>query len=347
MNASRDAATAETLNIRAATADDEPAILALLGETLAGGPTGERTAAFFRWKHHANPFGRSLALVGDADGRVVGFRTFLRWRFRSGGQVVRAARPVDTATAPDWQGRGVFTRLTRAGVDALADDTEVIFNTPNAASLPGYRKLGWSEVGTVPIQLRVRRPLRFVRHVAAARRAVGGAPVALRLPAAAHVLADPRLGDLLAEADRRDRGDPRLATDRNADMLRWRFAAASGLDYRALAVDGSGGALAGVAIVRGRRRGPLHETVVADVVVRDGDEATRRRLLRDAVRAGGDHAAAHLPADTALAATGRRLGFVGPPGLGMTLAARALADVPVDVTRLDAWRFALADLEVF
>jgi len=94
-------------------------VLDLLGLTLGVGPAGRRPAEFFRWKHLENPFGPSLMLVAEADGRLVGLRAFMRWRFAAGDRQLRAVRAVDTATHPDYQGMGVFSRLTRAALDAL------------------------------------------------------------------------------------------------------------------------------------------------------------------------------------------------------------------------------------
>src|SRR5437588_8597230 len=134
---------------------DETQVLALLAASLGGGPAGRRPAEFFRWKHFRNPFGRSLMLVAEADGHIVGLRAFMRWTFVAGDSVVRAARAVDTATHPAHQGRGIFSHLTLRAIDVLrADGTQLIFNTPNEKSLPGYLKMGWSAVGVVPVRLR-------------------------------------------------------------------------------------------------------------------------------------------------------------------------------------------------
>jgi GNAT superfamily N-acetyltransferase len=80
--------------------------------------------AFFAWKHDENPFGQSPAWVAEDDtGTLVGLRTFLRWRFRRpDGTTLSAVRAVDTATHPDWQGRGIFSRLTLSALDDLRDD---------------------------------------------------------------------------------------------------------------------------------------------------------------------------------------------------------------------------------
>ena len=133
------------------------------------------------------------------DGRIAGYRTFLRWEFEDGhGQVHRAVRAVDTATHPDFQGRGVFRTLTLAAVEAMtAEGVDFVFNTPNDKSRPGYLKMGWHEVGRLPAAVAVRGPfaaLRLLRARTAAERTPlpggGGAPA----PA---VLDDPRLDRLL------------------------------------------------------------------------------------------------------------------------------------------------------
>lgn len=166
--------------VRELAKDDESAVLDLLGVALAGGPTGERTQEFFDWKHRDNPFGSSPGLVAEApDGSIVAVRLFLRWEFVHQGETVRAVRAVDTATHPSWQGRGLFTDLTRELLDRVADDTDLVFNTPNASSLPGYLRLGWSEVGKVPIALHPIRPLAFAKGLRELR---SGAPEREKAP---------------------------------------------------------------------------------------------------------------------------------------------------------------------
>jgi GNAT superfamily N-acetyltransferase len=105
---------ATQLDVRPYEDADEPRVLELLSASLGAGPSGDRSAAFFRWKHLENPFGRSVLLVAEADGGIVGLRAFLRWRLRAGHRELSAVRAVDTATHPEFQGRGIFSRLTRA-----------------------------------------------------------------------------------------------------------------------------------------------------------------------------------------------------------------------------------------
>ncbi|WP_371495617.1 GNAT family N-acetyltransferase [Kitasatospora sp. NBC_00374] len=340
------------LTVRPLTEADTPAVLDLLTASLAGGPTGTRSAGFFDWKHRRNPFGASPGLLAETpDGRLAGVRLFLRWEWQAGGRVVRAVRPVDTATHPDFQGRGIFRRLTTGLLEEVAEDTELVFNTPNGNSLPGYLRMGWQVVGRVPIALRIARPAAFALGARAAlgrRTTAVQRPIRCQLPTAADWFGKPPAGlpELLAERAQADSADPRQAVLRTERFLRWRYGDAPGLDYRVLTCE-RGGELAGIAFGRPRRRGPLTEFTLADVIVRPGDRGTAARLLRAAAAAGCDHAATHLASGTEAAAAALRGGYLTAPRTGMTLAARGPRG-PLPAGRaLADWRFSLGDLEVF
>ena len=322
---------------------DEAAVLALLDASLGGGPAGSRPAGFFRWKHLENPFGRSFMLVAETDGRIVGLRAFMRWEFATGDRRFRAVRAVDTATHPDHRGRGIFSTLTLEALDALRDQADFVFNTPNEQSLPGYLKMGWRVVGRVPIHVRVRRPVRFATHARSWRteEKAGDVP-AVRAPLASDVL-DERIDGLMASRER-PRG---IATPRDGAYLRWRFGAAPLLGYRAV-VTGDRGHVDGVAIFRVRPRGALVEATVAETIVRGGDRRSAGRLLRlVGASARMDHAACSFPRGSSPWAAARRAGFVRVPG-GMTLVVNALGhDLEPDPFDLRSWALSLGDLEVF
>jgi GNAT superfamily N-acetyltransferase len=194
-------ATTDPMTIRPYGDQDERSVLDLLTASLGPGPMGRRTADLFRWKHLENPFGRSVMLVAEETGRIVGLRAFMRWRFRAGSTSIRAVRAVDTATHPHHQGRGIFLRLTSDALALLRGDTDLVFNTPNDKSGPGYLKLGWRPVGRLTMSVRPRR-LPYRRT----------AEPPVEAPSARDVLEDPRLPALLERAE----PEPgRIATSRS------------------------------------------------------------------------------------------------------------------------------------
>src|SRR5436190_4558912 len=187
----------ENVVLRAMEDADVPAGAALMTTSLGAAPGGVDREALFRWKHLANPFGRSIAFVADLDGEIVGLRTFMRWRFArsGGGGEVLAVRAVDTATSPLVQRRGVFSRLTRRALDAAeSEGVAFVFNTPNERSLPGYLKLGWRRLADRKLRARVRRPDRLLRAAASRDLGSGAAtapPAGSQLVAADDFFADP------------------------------------------------------------------------------------------------------------------------------------------------------------
>ena len=79
------------------------------------------------------------------------------------------SRAVDTATLPEWRGKGVFSRLTMRLVEQMQNEgVSFVYNTPNGKSMPGYLKMGWAPVTRIPLWI---RPIHVSRLIAP--RAIG------------------------------------------------------------------------------------------------------------------------------------------------------------------------------
>ncbi len=172
---------------------------------------------------------------------------------RPEGETLRAVRAVDTATHPDHQGKGIFTKLTLGAIPDLDDDgVDLIFNTPNDKSRPGYLKMGWSEVGRVPVGRAPRLAQRRSRGCCGP-----GPPPSCGPDRAEHR----RAGSGRARRTRAAssgcstacRVPQRIATDRTVAYLQWRYRFPP-LRYRAVLVGRT--IEEGLVILRLRGRGP-------------------------------------------------------------------------------------------
>lgn len=320
-------ATPSPLATRLATKDELDEVVTVCASAL-GWSMPEFDRELFEWKHVDNAFGRSLLLVAADDSaepgkRIKAVRPFMRWRFaHPDGDVVSAARAVDTATLPEAQGQGLFRQLTLAGLDHLSQEKcGFVFNTPNDKSLPGYLKMGWTEAGTVRLGFGVSSP-KVARKLARSR-------IAATKPS----LPTPDLGVSIEDA--LSLLDPAvlttsttgLTTDHTIETLRWRYAAGP-VTYRFLRATAAGGV-----VVRLRQRGDVRELVVAQVL----GEVSRRDVARH-VRNAMDAVEADL--------------CVSPSGIGKTVAVKALGPtlalrrVHHDVSGADfAW--SPGDIELF
>jgi GNAT superfamily N-acetyltransferase len=321
----------DDLVVRQARADDRRDILALLERAL-GWDNDARHEAFFAWKHEHNVFGASSAWVAVEDDHLAGFRTFLRWEFELGGETIRAVRAVDTATAPEYQRRGVFRRLTLHSLDELqADGAAFVFNTPNDQSRPGYLSMGWQVVGRVPLAARPAGARGVIRMAGARMPAdLWSAQSDAGEPAAA-VLGDNRAISALLSSRPSSRA---LVTRRSVEYLRWRYGFRP-LDYRAVVMHGDVGA--GVAVFRVRRRGSAREAALCEVLAPEGDPLRGRELVGEVARTAG--------ADYVLRVARSRDGCVPLPRLGPVLTYRTLHDSPQPGQR--DWNLALGDVELF
>ncbi len=317
--------------IRVATAADVPAIVALMQSEL-GWPEDPRAEALWRWKHEQNPFGTSLVWVAECGGEVIALRAFMRWRMiTSDGQVLQAARAVDTATRHDQRGRGWFRALTLHGLGALQDHgIAFVFNTPNEQSRPGYLSMGWRDVGRLPVWVRPTRwssLLSMVRSRTAAE--LWPAHHQTQLAAMSELLAsdaDPAALSLVRRADRWRPAAGSVGTERSFEYLAWRYGLPA-LGYRWSESSGRSGE--GVVIVRDRARGESVERVMLDEV---GDFGSWRSVI------GGDSAVDYL------LALGPRpgWGWLPVPGAGPRLVARPIGDNVVP----SAFDLTLGDVEL-
>lgn len=321
------------LVIRRATPDDLDDVLALLRDAMHRSDD-ERFVELFRWKHIDNAFGASPAWVAvdhsSSDRpRIAAVRYLMRWEFERSGRVVRAVRAVDTATHPDYQGRGLFTKLTMGAiVDLESEGVDFIFNTPNDQSRPGYVKMGWSILGQVPVPS---RPLSVQGTIKMARARVSAAHFSLDVDcaeSAAGALADSaELDALLAMRP----PTSQLQTRLSPSVLRWRYGGQL-LTYRAVSTSD------GIGIFRIRQRGGARELAIALALSRTG-RGGERRLARSMLRAARGHA------DYAIAIGRRPMPtFVPVPKAGPTLAFRPLGSTPT--TTIDDWALTLGDIEL-
>ena len=314
----RDVSDQQQLNLRRATDDDFDQIVEVCGAALQWSGNDD-DASFFDWKHRRNPFGPSpiwIAEVRGSDDRtpeIVGVRAMMRWEFHHpDGGVRRMARAVDTATLPSHQGQGIFSRLTKAAVEGLTDEgVSAVFNTPNDKSRPGYLKLGWTEMGRVPIAVRPRGPralLAMARSRVAAERWGLPTPVGL---APADALADTAAVEAAIAATPAPTG---WATPLSPSYLAWR----TSFEPLACRVAPLETDMAdGFVVFRLRRRGALVQLSILHAVAPEGRSIARTvgRLLRST---GADLAMASS------AGAGNRM--IPVPSIGPLLTWRTLAD---------------------
>lgn len=325
------AVRAEDLVVRRAEPQDDPQVIPMLRAALkkSDDPHYE---AFLHWKHRENSFGVSPAWVAFHDGRAVGYRTLLRWRFVTDeGKKVTAVRAVDTATHPDYQGLGIFRTLTLRGVAELTlEGVGIVFNTPNDASRPGYLKMGWSVARRLPVGVLPAGPRSLLRMAnSKVPASLWSEPTTVGQDAA--VLADVDVASaLLQHAPSKG-----FRTDRTPEHLAWRTKFEP-LHYRVLFADERDPAQGGV-VFRLRRRGATVEAAIVEQLVPDW--RTGAMLVAKVVkRTGADYAIGLR--------TGPDAGLIPMPlpGAGPLLTTRPLASAPPDPK---SWTLTLADIELF
>jgi GNAT superfamily N-acetyltransferase len=327
------------MQIRKATKQDIPAIIDLLKASL-GETSSPKTPEYWNWKHLQNPFGPSPVLLAEIDNHLAGIRAFLRWQWQRGDTTYSALRAVDTATHPDYRGRGIFKKLTlRLVDDCRAAGDDFIFNTPNEQSRPGYLKMGWQSLGRVPVRLRVRRPLHVLwrRFRRQAEVATGPEPDYTDYPVAAAL---DRLAQLAWFPDGVEEG---LHTPRTLDYLRWRYQHCPVQDYGAVCADD----FLLVFYLRAQALGRELRIVQLEAAPDRRPAALNAAISQLARTYGADYLSIAPTRERTLSSYLSRGRFLPGQAVGPILTFNALQPRAEDLEDMSNWHYQLGDLELF
>lgn len=343
---------ADDITIRVADEADIPRVIELMRVALGEGKI-PRTREFFEWKHRQNPFGHSPMWVAEVGTRLVGVRLFMPWQWRwQNGRIASAVRAVDTATHPEFQGKGIFKKLTLALVDQVKrDGVELIFNTPNDKSRPGYLKMGWAAAGKAALWVRPEVTpaalTRLVKQLASSAASPVDTPVESDATPLLAAFAEAEQNGLL-EAAAAPQGANRYATPKNAVYLRWRYARCPAATYHAASADPR----RALAIYRARSRRGFRELSISELLFERSLVGVRAAasalgLARRAAQA--DYAIVAFERDPWQALALSAAGFVPAPGAGPIMTTRPLNPVPgaPDPLAVHSFRASIGDLELF
>jgi hypothetical protein len=198
---------------------------------------------------------------------------------------------------------------------ATAEGVDLVFNTPNPQSGAGYLKMGWREVGPIGVMA---RPLgRFWRRSESLPKVTGSS----------------RWDD----RDVSDRSPLGLRTPRRADYLRWRYGRHPTARYSV--VDSRDG----LTVMRSNVRNRRGELVVSDLFGTGAARAVRQAARSTDAGYMVGWASKHLPERERLVSAG----LLPVPRLAaLTLVARPLRAMPLEVTDPRSWDLMLGDLEL-
>jgi hypothetical protein len=347
-------------HIREYQPNDENAVVALLQQNMDSGNTGTWNQNFWRWKHVNNPFGPSIGFVAvNNTGQIVGFQTFMRWRFKTGNTVIKAVRSVDTITNPEYRRYGISSALNHKAFDQMeASGIEFIFGTPNDQFLPGQMKWGFTYVALCQPLVKILNYPRFLAGYIRNRKERGStrqsSPEKLfrdKLPTMAEFIGNSEEINRLLQSGNQSDSQPEsghLFTDRSLDYLRWRYSECPRANYVVFNYK-KDSALSGCAILRPNSRFGLKEVVLSELLLSQPDKALASSLMHEIKRSlSADYIIAYYPHGSFEHRLLRSHGFLKVPVGGMHFTVNVFNKNPLcDPRDLRNWDLSLGDLEIF
>jgi GNAT superfamily N-acetyltransferase len=269
--------------IRTAGSNDKEGVLELLNNVFSPQQRGtfSRDERYWKWKFRESPFGESMVTVAELDHRIVGVDHLWPWELSLDGSVIRAAQPCDSAVHPGYRGQGIFTSMRVFGMERAAEqDIRILFNFPNANSLPVNRSLGWHYLGKIAWWVRIIRPVKVISG-----RLTGGQAEPM-VPGGQYAL-DPEMIDRVNS--RYATGEGLIRIHRKPGFHAWRYGNHPYRSYGMVHYRGTGGET--IAIFTVNRKGNYSEMVIVDLV---GSERNTQQVVQMALEAGRRMGAGYL-----------------------------------------------------
>jgi GNAT superfamily N-acetyltransferase len=133
----------------------------LLGHVFGAGPKFAREAV--AWRYRDNPSGTVVGTDAWDGARLAAHYVTCPTEAIIEGRPVKGLLSLNTATDPDYQGQGLFTKLAEATYEAgRAAGYEFVVGVANANSTPGFlRRLDFQHVARLEAGVLVTTPRRF------------------------------------------------------------------------------------------------------------------------------------------------------------------------------------------
>ncbi len=111
-------------------------------------PSANFSVAYLDWLYCKNPDGLAIGFDAWDGDRLAAHYVCVPATVKVAGREVKALLSLNTATDPDYQGKGLFTQLAKLTYDAAAvAGVDCVFGVANANSTAGFvRKLGFNLV---------------------------------------------------------------------------------------------------------------------------------------------------------------------------------------------------------
>jgi hypothetical protein len=120
--------------------------------------TSVESVSHYNWKFRGLIFNPpSFEYAGDLESRIVAYYAALPYKYKVNGREAVAGMVCDVMTDPEFQGKGLFTKIGRYATSDLKD-RGVDFTTGfpiRPEVIPGHLKVGWVKAFQLPVYLKV------------------------------------------------------------------------------------------------------------------------------------------------------------------------------------------------
>jgi len=113
----------------------------------------------FAWRHELSKIGNPIILCAKHNDKIVGFESYLPWRFRYGNKEYFGYQGGESATEQNYRGHGIQNRLKNFACElALEKGIDFLFGSGTLPNLKAAFKAGYYPVASFPLYQKIVSP---------------------------------------------------------------------------------------------------------------------------------------------------------------------------------------------
>ncbi len=228
----------------------------------------ELNAELYQWLYQDNPSGGSITFISEFNGKIIGHYPSILTDLKVRDRVCKAGIVLDLLTHKDFRRRGMFKSLQETSMKELSrSGVDFCLAFPNQLSLPGFLKMGWKIIATIPLLV---KPL--ILPVLSCKKKEG------RVAVSEADEFDERFDTLFKDSTKKIP----TAVIRDRKYLNWRYRMKPAVKYRLLIAQNDK-ELLGYIVLRIRNIFAFRTGLIMDFLVKDGSPEILGTLLEKAI----------------------------------------------------------------
>jgi len=242
-------------------------------------------SSYLNWQYHQNPSGKPYLFISrtEKENKLVGQYLIIPIIYNFFNKPVKGTLSLNTLTHPDFQGKGLFTKMAIKSYEECAKNN-ILFTTgfPNPLSYPGFvKKLDFTHLGDIPLFIKPLRPINMALSFFKTSKEKHGGNIELSQVEQNGIFKlnfendSSKINDFWSKI----KSQYPISTERDSTFLKWRYCDLPTRKYQLYAFEADN-VIKSIIVLKAEKTWGFNVGIIMDFLVLQGEEHIGKQMLQ-------------------------------------------------------------------